>query len=90
MLSFRLGDFECLERPGRTRGRVRDGCWSGEYVRCMASGASARAYDRVVERQRAVALAQHFRDAQGLSIAQIAERLGRAPSTVKAYFYDPS
>ena len=46
--------------------------------------------DRVAERQRAVALARHFREAEGLSIAQIAARLGRAPATVKGYFYDPS
>ena len=45
---------------------------------------------RVAERQRAVALAPHFREAEGLSIAQTAERLGRAPATVKGYFYDPS
>jgi hypothetical protein len=44
----------------------------------------------VVERRRAVALACHFREAQGLSIAQIAVRLGRSPATVKAYFYDPT
>ena len=46
--------------------------------------------DRVAERRRAVALARHYREAEGLSIAQIAERLGRAPATVKGYFYDPT
>ena len=51
---------------------------------------SVRAYDRVVERHRAVALARHFREAEGLSIAQVADRLGRSPATIKAYFYDPS
>jgi DNA-binding NarL/FixJ family response regulator len=30
------------------------------------------------------------REAEGLSIAQIADRLGRSPATVKAYFYDVS
>jgi hypothetical protein len=44
----------------------------------------------VRERQRAVALARHFREAEGLTIRQIAERLGRSPATIKAYFYDPT
>jgi AraC-like DNA-binding protein len=44
----------------------------------------------VVERRRAVALERHYRAAEGLSIAQIAERLGRSPATVRAYFYDPT
>jgi transcriptional regulator with XRE-family HTH domain len=35
-------------------------------------------------------VARHFREAEGLSIAQIAERLGRSPATIKAYFYAPS
>src|SRR4051794_8081626 len=45
---------------------------------------------RVVERQRAIALARHLRESEALSIAQIAERPGRAPATVKGYFYDPT
>ena len=44
----------------------------------------------MLERRRAVALARHFREAEGLSIVQIAERLGRSAATVKAYFYDPT
>jgi AcrR family transcriptional regulator len=44
---------------------------------------------RVVERHRAVALARHYRQAEGLSLAQIARRLGRSPATIKSYFYDP-
>ncbi len=56
----------------------------------MTSQVSSPLYDRVVERRRAVALARHFREAEGLSIAQIADRLGRSPATIKAYFYDPT
>jgi DNA-binding NarL/FixJ family response regulator len=56
----------------------------------MRQNASAEVADRVVERRRAVALANHYREAEGLSIAQIAGRLGRSPATIKAYFYDPS
>ena len=48
------------------------------------------ALDRVQERRRAVALARHYRDEEGLSIAEVARRLGRAEATVKAYLYDPS
>jgi hypothetical protein len=46
--------------------------------------------DRVAERKRAVLLARHYREAEGLTIIQIAQRLGRSRATVKAYFYDPS
>jgi AcrR family transcriptional regulator len=56
----------------------------------MSSGVASPAYDRVLERRRAVALARHFRDAEGFSIAQIAARLGRSPATIKAYFHDPT
>jgi AraC-like DNA-binding protein len=59
-------------------------------VESMAPTAYAAVADRVVERRRAVALARHYREAEGLSIAQIAERLGRSPATIKAYFYDPT
>jgi hypothetical protein len=34
-----------------------------------------------------LALARRLPQAEGLSIAQIAERQGRAPAMVKAYFY---
>jgi AraC-like DNA-binding protein len=53
------------------------------------SGSSGET-DRVAERRRAVALARHYREYEGLSVRQIADRLGRSPATVKAYFYDPT
>lgn len=56
----------------------------------MGSDVSAERYDRVVERRRAVALARHYRDVEGLSIAQIARQLGRSPAMIKTYFYDPT
>jgi hypothetical protein len=49
----------------------------------MPSVPTAPAYDRVSERPGAVALAPHLREADGLSIAQIAEiadqQQGRLP-----------
>ena len=56
----------------------------------MAGKASHAVVDRVAERRRAVALARHYREFEGLTIQQIAARLGRAPATVKAYVYDPT
>jgi hypothetical protein len=51
----------------------------------MSTGQPLSGYDRVLERRRAVALAHHFREAEALSIPQVAARLGRSPATVKAY-----
>jgi len=45
---------------------------------------------RVLQRRQAVALARHYREFEGLSIRQIADRLGRSPATAKVYFYDPT
>jgi AcrR family transcriptional regulator len=59
-------------------------------VRRMRGKASTAGMGRVLERRRAVALARHYREFEGLSIRQIADRLGRSPATVKAYFYDPT
>ena len=56
----------------------------------MTRGSAAAGFDRVAERRRAVALARHYREFEGLSIRDIADRLGRSPATVKAYFYYPT
>jgi hypothetical protein len=46
--------------------------------------------DRVTERRRAAQLARHYRDQEGLSLVEIARRLGRADATIKSYLYDPT
>jgi hypothetical protein len=56
----------------------------------VTATASTSGTGRVLERRRAVALARHYRESEGLSIRQIGDRLGRAPATIKSYFYDPT
>jgi DNA-directed RNA polymerase specialized sigma24 family protein len=41
--------------------------------------------DRVTERRRAAQLARHYRDQEGLAIAEIARRLACAEATIKTY-----
>ena len=55
-----------------------------------AQPSESQVSDRVSERRRAAALARHYRDQEKLPIVEIARRMGRAESTVKAYLYDPS
>jgi hypothetical protein len=62
----------------------------GGSVRSVPVNAPHAGTDRVAERRRAVALARHYREFEGLTIQQIADRLGRASATIKAYFYDPT
>jgi hypothetical protein len=56
----------------------------------VTATASTGGTGRVLERRRAVVLARQYRDVEGLSIREIADRLGRSPAMVKAYFYDPT
>jgi len=53
----------------------------------VTGNSSTAGTGRVLERRRAVALARHYREFERLSIRQIADRLGRSPATIKAYFY---
>ena len=55
----------------------------------MASGRPSAVYDGVVERRPAVALAHHVRETEEMSIAQIADRLGRSPATIKGVLLRP-
>jgi DNA-binding NarL/FixJ family response regulator len=103
-LRYRVGRQKSLLPPRRAAGpsyetKRRRASLSGSrladgQVRAVPStrmGATANpSLDGVAERQRAVALARHYREAEGISIAQIAERLGRAPATVKAYLSEPA
>jgi hypothetical protein len=62
--------------------RCRGSCPGGSLWRTLT--------DRSAERRRAAQLARHYRDAEQLSIAEIARRLGRAEATIKAYLWDPT
>jgi hypothetical protein len=74
----------CLEPDLRRNANLR------QYVAVMTLNGPKAVPGPVTERRRAVALARHYREFEGLSNAQIAHRLGRSPTTVKAYFYDPT
>jgi AcrR family transcriptional regulator len=52
----------------------------------VTAEASIAGTGRALERRRAVALARHYRESEGLSIRQIGDRVGCSPATVKAYF----
>ncbi len=56
----------------------------------MSASGPRQSVDRRTERRRAAQLARHYRDAEQLSIAEIARRLGRAEATIKAYLWDPT
>ncbi|MGO9497688.1 MAG: helix-turn-helix domain-containing protein [Solirubrobacteraceae bacterium] len=77
------GSIPC--RPTSTKTPIE----RGSLTSVTGEGSTAGS-DRVVERRRAVALARHYRESEGLSVREIADRLGRSPATVKPYFYDPS
>ncbi len=85
--ALRLPELTAVFACNAVRGAALGRCHTST---AWCPGGSGGRQDRVVERWRAVALARHYREAEGLTIAQIAERLGRSPATVKAYFYDPS
>jgi hypothetical protein len=74
----------------RRRSEDRGKRWFELYAAGVGAEAAGKSNDRVRERRRAVALARHFREAEGLSIAEIARRLGHSPAAIKAYFYDPT
>jgi AcrR family transcriptional regulator len=44
---------------------------------------------RVVERRRAVLLTQHYRHEEGLTVPQIAARMGLSEGSIRAYLHDP-
>ena len=84
-----LGVVRLPGAPGLATSRRADYCVGNDRRRAVLLSAMA-GVDRVQERRRAAALARHYRDQEGLPIAEIARRFGRTPATVKAYLSDPS
>ena len=85
-----LPERTCAPDPASRRHR-RLSTKSGYRLPTTAETIGARRYfpgnghDRVQERRRAAALARHYRDQEGLTIAEIGRRLSRAEGTAKAY-----
>ena len=88
----------------RRRGKSLSKSTAGKPGRCPLTGGRARDIPRserhlgagrptdprrvtVLDRRRA-STGRHLREAEGLSIAQIADRLGCSPATIKVYSYD--
>jgi hypothetical protein len=84
------GHYSFTATSPRSRSTLRGEHRFGYYLEGVGSDVPSGLYVCVVERRRAVALARHYREVEGLSITEIARRLGRAPTTIKAYFYDPT
>ena len=89
-MSSACGSIRAVRLRGARTARPRLRRSLGARVTSNSHGRHRNRPDRVAERRRAVQLARHYREAEGLSITQIARRLGRSPATVKAYFYDPT
>ena len=51
-------------------------------IACVSGGTAQEAAPNCTNGSRG--LARHFRESEGLSIKQLADRLGRSPATVKA------
>jgi hypothetical protein len=77
----------------RLRFKPAPGSFPAVFRRYYAAWYEARAMskvDRVKERRRAVMVARYYREREGLTVGEIAERLRRSPGTVRGYFYDPN
>jgi hypothetical protein len=83
-----LGGWELDEQVGRGTSAITPS--QSGTVASVTRNASAAVDDRVVEHRRAIALARHDREFDGLPILQIADRLGRSPATSRAYLHDPT
>ena len=87
--AFGRGHLTLLALEGLSSAFGRMACCDGSKWRRKWRPRRCDVSDRVSKRRRAAQLTRYYRDQEGLTIAEIARRLGRAEATVKAYLYDP-
>jgi sigma-70-like protein len=91
---WRRGAATLISSASRARVPPFFNSWSIQHVRYASARRTSTAWrpSRTASRNAAAPSSSPatYREAEGLSIAQIAQRLGRSPATVKAYLYDPT
>jgi DNA-directed RNA polymerase specialized sigma24 family protein len=77
--------FRCPQGHPEENPPATDHVFRSSWLSSTSGRLAVLMLDRVTQRRRAAHLARHYRDQEGLAIAEIARRLGRAQATIKSY-----